>query len=96
MLKRCHGEEICARHTSFSVSTLRAVRMLTMLYQSGKEEMKNSVLANDCSSFFCLLSTFLFVSRSLKNGNVELGVHIADVSFFVKAGSHTDREARER
>ena len=52
MLKRCHGGEICARHTSFSVSTLRAVRMLMMLYQSGKEEMKNSVLANDCSSFF--------------------------------------------
>jgi DIS3-like exonuclease 1 len=34
--------------------------------------------------------------RRLPNGNVELSVHIADVSHFVKPGSLNDREARSR
>ncbi|MDE1944051.1 MAG: ribonuclease R [Patescibacteria group bacterium] len=34
--------------------------------------------------------------RRLESGLVEVGVHIADVSFFVTPGSALDREARER
>ncbi|KAI8980354.1 hypothetical protein BDB01DRAFT_797508 [Pilobolus umbonatus] len=34
--------------------------------------------------------------KELKNGHVELGVHIADVSYFVKENSMTDLEARSR
>lgn len=34
--------------------------------------------------------------RPLPNGEVELGVHIADVSYFVLPDSLTDSEARER
>jgi ribonuclease R len=34
--------------------------------------------------------------RKLENGNYEVGVHIADVSYYVKAGSAVDAEARER
>src|SRR5574344_1887400 len=34
--------------------------------------------------------------RRLSNGNVEVGVHIADVSYYVKPGSPVDKEARER
>lgn len=34
--------------------------------------------------------------RTLENGNVEVGVHIADVSFFVRPGTSIDDEARER
>ncbi len=34
--------------------------------------------------------------RALPNGKVEVGVHIADVSFFVRPGSALDAEARER
>lgn len=34
--------------------------------------------------------------RRLPNGNVEVGVHIADASFFVRPGSNLDKEARER
>ncbi|KAL5481237.1 hypothetical protein EMCRGX_G021367 [Ephydatia muelleri] len=34
--------------------------------------------------------------RYLKDGGVELGVHISDVSYFVKPGSLTDAEAQRR
>nr|KAG5699567.1 hypothetical protein BaRGS_033763 [Batillaria attramentaria] len=34
--------------------------------------------------------------RKLDNGNLELGVHIADVTYFVQPGSLTDREAQAR
>lgn len=34
--------------------------------------------------------------RILPNGNLELGVHIADVTYFVAADSYTDVEARAR
>lgn len=34
--------------------------------------------------------------RILENGNYEVGVHIADVSNFVRAGSEIDREAARR
>lgn len=34
--------------------------------------------------------------RRLENGNHEVGVHIADVSHYVKPGSAIDREAQER
>ncbi|MEK7535949.1 MAG: ribonuclease R [Patescibacteria group bacterium] len=34
--------------------------------------------------------------KSLGNGKWEVGVHIADVSYFVRPGTELDREARER
>ena len=34
--------------------------------------------------------------EKLRNGNFEVGVHIADVSYYVKPGSLVDKEARER
>lgn len=34
--------------------------------------------------------------RKLESGNIEVGIHIADVSHYVKEGSALDREARER
>ena len=34
--------------------------------------------------------------RRLDDGNIEVGVHIADVSFFVKSGSELDKEAIAR
>ncbi len=34
--------------------------------------------------------------RMLENGNTEVGIHIADVSFFVRPGTEIDTEARER
>ncbi|MFH1178159.1 MAG: ribonuclease R [bacterium] len=34
--------------------------------------------------------------RKLNDGNIEVGIHIADVSFFVKPGSALDKEAFER
>ena len=34
--------------------------------------------------------------KKLENGNYKLGVHIADVSYYVKLNSNIDKEARER
>ena len=34
--------------------------------------------------------------RALENGHYEIGVHIADVSYYVRPGSTVDKEARER
>lgn len=34
--------------------------------------------------------------EKMKNGNYLLGVHIADVSYFVKSGTYVDQEARNR
>jgi ribonuclease R len=34
--------------------------------------------------------------KKLENGNTEVGVHIADVSFYVRPGTAIDAEARER
>ena len=34
--------------------------------------------------------------KPLPNGNYEVGVHIADVSYYVRPGSPVDKEARER
>ena len=34
--------------------------------------------------------------RELENGNLEVGVHIADVTHFVRAGSEIDKEAARR
>ncbi len=34
--------------------------------------------------------------RTLENGNTEVGIHIADVSFFVTPGTSIDKEARDR
>ncbi len=34
--------------------------------------------------------------RTLPDGNIEVGVHIADVSYFVRPGSGLDKEARSR
>ena len=34
--------------------------------------------------------------RKLENGNFEVGIHIADVSWYVRPGSEVDKEAQER
>ncbi len=34
--------------------------------------------------------------KKLENGNWEVGIHIADVSFFVRPGSDLDQEAYDR
>lgn len=35
-------------------------------------------------------------ARHLPNGNIEVGVHIADVSHFIRPGTAIDKEAADR
>jgi len=42
------------------------------------------------------LDSLFFSLRRVKRGDLELGVHIADVAHFVRPGSITDREAARR
>ena len=44
-----------------------------------------------CTYMYVILSC-----RELENGNLELGVHIADVTYFVPPDSLSDLEARAR
>ena len=53
----------------------------------------SKTLSNFIMHFSNLFEKMLFC---LKRGMIELGVHIADVSHFVKPGSLTDIEARNR
>ena len=85
-LKRSKDAEIFATPTSSSASTLWAVRMWTTPSQSGGRGLYR---IRNTSSTVC-------VGRYLANGCVELGVHISDVSFFVRPGSLSDAEARRR
>lgn len=50
-----------------------------------------SIDPKDCEDVDDALSV-----RKLANENLELGVHIADVTHFVKLNSYTDLEARSR
>lgn len=48
------------------------------------------------SNILIILYAFYFCDRELPNGLLELGVHIADVTHFVKPLSLVDLEARSR
>ena len=53
-------------------------------------------LGNPCYTYVCTCTSPVYmisIHRQLKHGVTELGVHIADVSHFVRPDSLTDREA---
>lgn len=61
----------------------------------GRRDMRNiptfTIDPNDAKDFDDALSF-----KELSNGLYEIGIHIADVSFFVKQGSAIDKEAAQR
>ena len=61
-------------------------------------ETQNFLKKKELSSIDYVKMLFLdaLSIRDLNNGRIELGVHIADVSYFVKENSLTDLEARSR
>ncbi|MBI5405926.1 ribonuclease R [Candidatus Kaiserbacteria bacterium] len=67
------------------------------------EEAKNSKRRDFRNVSTCTIDPFdakdfddALSVRKLPDGNIEVGVHIADVSFFVKPGTALDKEAVER
>ncbi len=59
--------------------------------QDLRQEMIFTIDGNDTKDIDDAISL-----KKLENGNYELGVHIADVSYYVKEDSALDREAQER
>ncbi|OXB68986.1 hypothetical protein ASZ78_003455 [Callipepla squamata] len=94
---------------SISVAPFSEIQMNEMPVSSSKnpwkvnpEEEKNRLNLRDTHLIFSIdpkgcedVDDALSV-RTLPNGNLELGVHIADVTYFVAANSYTDVEARAR
>lgn len=64
-----------------------------MLYIPGKATLK--LRMNESVTRYSSFPLFLFC-RKLENGNIEIGVHIADVTHFVKPNTAIDKEAAIR
>ncbi|OAD80484.1 hypothetical protein PHYBLDRAFT_138042 [Phycomyces blakesleeanus NRRL 1555(-)] len=98
-----HGISVSQATQGFSEASLKEMPIDTpeMPWRPEQDEIKRrkdlrsltvfSIDPPNCQDIDDALSI-----RELKNGNIELGVHIADVSYFVKEHSLTDLEARAR
>jgi len=62
-----------------------------LLREDFREAITFTIDPKDAKDFDDALSV-----RKLKNGNFEIGVHIADVTYYVKQGGIIDKEAAER
>ncbi|MCR5444809.1 MAG: ribonuclease R [Bacteroidales bacterium] len=73
----------------------KKIRKPTKKEMTGRRDFRNvltfTIDPADAKDFDDALSY-----RELENGHVEVGVHIADVSYYVKPGTAIDREAYER
>ncbi|KAI7869074.1 hypothetical protein BDF14DRAFT_1880529 [Spinellus fusiger] len=98
-----HGISVSQASQGFSEASLKEMPTDTPTtpWRPDQEEIKrrrdlrsNTVFSIDppnCQDIDDALSI-----NELQNGNIELGVHIADVTYFVKENSPTDLEARAR
>lgn len=80
-------KEVEAEAARFAEPTMKAPKGRTDL----TKELIITIDPDDARDFDDALSL-----RTLENGNVELGVHIADVSHYVTEGSELDKEALKR
>lgn len=80
-------KEVEAEAAKFAEPTMKAPKGRTDL----TKELIITIDPDDARDFDDALSL-----RTLENGNVELGVHIADVSHYVTEGSELDKEALKR
>lgn len=68
----------------------------TEITEKGRRDLRHTHLIMSIDPKGCEDVDDALSIRFCKSGDLELGVHIADVSHFVKPGSLTDREAMER
>lgn len=80
-------KEVEAEAAKYAEPTMKAPKGRTDL----TKELIITIDPDDARDFDDALSL-----RTLENGNVELGVHIADVSHYVTEGSELDKEAVKR
>ena len=64
---------------------------MTHRNDAGRRDIRTSHLVFSIDPLGCEDVDDALCARALDNGNVELSVHIADVSYFVKPGSLNDR-----
>ena len=62
----------------------------------GREDLRDKVCIVSIDPPGCKDIDDALHARDLPNGNIEVGVHIADVTYYMKQGSALDREARNR
>ncbi|XP_076065936.1 exosome complex exonuclease RRP44-like protein Dis3 [Oratosquilla oratoria] len=86
-------------HTRFSESVLKCLpKMPWIITEKDEEERENLRHIDVCSVDppGCTDIDDALHCRVLPNGNYEVGVHIADVSHFIRPGTALDKEAQHR
>lgn len=86
-------------HTKFSESVLNCLPKLPWIITEKDEEAREDLRHIDVCSVDPIGCTDIddaLHCRSLPNGNFEVGVHIADVSHFIRPGTALDKEAQNR
>ncbi|KPM08168.1 exosome complex exonuclease RRP44-like protein [Sarcoptes scabiei] len=88
-------------HSEFSVQVLNCLPFEGANWKPSSEDLKNRLdLRSECVVSVdppgCTDIDDALHCKDLENGLYEIGVHIADVSHFIKFGTAIDREAAER
>ena len=69
---------------------------ITETNSRGREDLRESVCVVSIDPPGCKDIDDALHARDLSNGNIEVGIHIADVTYYMKHGSALDKEACDR
>ena len=69
---------------------------ITETNSRGREDLRENVCVVSIDPPGCKDIDDALHARDLSNGNIEVGIHIADVTYYMKHGSALDKEACDR